>query len=436
VPLLQDAPTAAPAGGIATNLRDLAKAKNRDASHRIQTGDDLESQLAYVRQTRRDHSYSPAVDRLFDLVLGYIEDAEAAHRSGRRAAWMSGGVWSPLYYACDTIPISINEVGRLGSSDAMTVAEDYFHLPKESCSMVGAVLGEFYLRLGRTVKRLAVYNASCEPLNLAWELIKDEGFDLFRIESVNRPNTHDTPERVEQMQSFLEDELRRLALWLQDKPVDEARLSAELRRHNRILGKVRRILEARLANPFYIRSLATMYLLIGTGHYFGKPEAYEAVIDTLLAELASAPIIPSPTGKTVRLAWVGGRGQEFGVYQAIDDAGGAITQWHTPDDWTRDYREDLPPLESYSQYVITERTGGTPIRRLQRIEENMPKFGAKGLLLYGYVGCSFGGIHREISRDYFQRRGVPSISLEGTFQVGPPSGQLLTRVRAFVEMLS
>ncbi|MFA5263118.1 MAG: 2-hydroxyacyl-CoA dehydratase family protein [Opitutaceae bacterium] len=418
------------------NLVDLARIKDADASHKVLTSEGLESQLAYVRQTRQDHGYSPAVNQLFDLVLGYIEDAEAAYRSGKKAAWMSGGVWSPLFYACDTIPISINEVGRLGSNDAMMVAEDYFQLPKESCSMVGSVLGEFYLRLGRTVKRLAVYNSSCEPLNLAWELIKDEGFDLFRIETVNRPNAHDVPERVAQMHSFLQSELEELALWLQGKPVDEAKLSAEFKRYNRILGKVRQILMARLGNPFYIRSLATMYLLIGTGHYFGKPEEYESVLDDLLTEMASAPVIPSPTGKVVRLAWVGGRGQEFGVYKAIDDAGGTITQWHTPDDWTRNYREDLPPLEAYAQYVITERTGGSPIRRLQRIEETMPKFGAKGLLFYGYVGCSFSGIHKEIQRDYFQKRGVPSIALEGTFQVGPPSGQLLTRIRAFVEMFS
>ena len=95
---------------------------------------------------------------------------------------MSGGVWSPLYYACDTIPISINEMGRLGSTEALAAAEDYFHLPKESCPMVGGVLGEFYLRLGRTVKRMGVYNAVCEPLNIGWELLKDEGFDLYRVE--------------------------------------------------------------------------------------------------------------------------------------------------------------------------------------------------------------------------------------------------------------
>ena len=80
--------------------------------------------------------------------------------------------------------------------------------------------------------------------------------------------------------------------------------------------------------------------------------------------------------------------------------------------------------------------GGSPVHRLKPIEELIEEYGAKGILFYSYVGCSFAGVHQEIQRDHFHKLGIPSISLEGSFQVGPPSGQLLTRVRAFVEMLS
>jgi len=416
------------------NLADLAKARASGA--RARTGESLESQLAYVSETRADHGYSPAVGKLFDLVLSYIDDAENAHRSGKaRAAWMSGGVWSPLYYACDTIPISINEVGRLGSADAMAVAEDYFQLPKESCSMVGAVLGEFFLRDERTVKRMGVFNVQCEPLNIAWELLKAEGFDIFRVEGVSRPNAADGDARVTALEAFLEDEISDLAVWLQGKPVDETRLEQEIARNNRMVAKVRRILHLRTDNPLYIRSLATMYLLIGTGHSFGKPDAFEEVVDLLLEELERPGAIRPFPKNLVRLVWSGGRGQEFGVYKTIDDNGGAVTAWHTPDDWTRDYREDLDPIKAYADYILTGRTMGSPVLRLARIEETLALFKAQGILFYGYVGCSFGGIHREIAGGHFQELGYPSIQLEGSFQVGPPSGQLLTRIRAFIEML-
>jgi benzoyl-CoA reductase/2-hydroxyglutaryl-CoA dehydratase subunit BcrC/BadD/HgdB len=302
--------------------------------------------------------------------------------------------------------------------------------------MVGAILGEFYLRAARTPRRLVVYNAQCEPLNLGWELLKDEGFDVFRIEAVTRPNVSDDPERVAQLQTFLTDELIDLVRWLTGKPIDETRLADEIRRANRILAKLRRILRLRLHDLLYLRSLATMYVLMGITHYFGKPEEYEDVLDTLIDELESAAKAPRPSDKLVKLAWVGGRGQEFGVYKTIDDAGGAITAWHNVDDWTRDFREDLPPLEAYADYILTARTLGSPVRQMQRIEETLPEFGAQGILFYGYIGCSFGSVHREIQAEYFRRKGIQGIFLEGSFQVGPPTGQLLTRVRAFVEMLS
>jgi benzoyl-CoA reductase/2-hydroxyglutaryl-CoA dehydratase subunit BcrC/BadD/HgdB len=52
------------------------------------------------------------------------------------------------------------------------------------------------------------------------------------------------------------------------------------------------------------------------------------------------------------------------------------------------------------------------------------------------VGCSFGSIDTELKRSYFKKRDFPSIAIDGSFQVGPPTGQLITRIKAFVEMLS
>jgi benzoyl-CoA reductase/2-hydroxyglutaryl-CoA dehydratase subunit BcrC/BadD/HgdB len=417
------------------NLLDLARVRAGTHTGPIQTSEALESQLAYILETRRDHGYSRAVDRLFDLVLGYVDYAEDAWRRGENVVWTSAPLM-PVYRANGTVPIPLGELGRLGSTDALAAAEDYFQLPKESCSMVGSILGEFYLRSGRTTPRLVVWNGQCEPLNLGWELLKDEGYDVFRVESVNRPNTADDDERVAQLQSFFIEEVKRLSLWLTGKPLDETSLAAEMQRGNRIFAKTRQILRLRLQNPLYIRSLATMYLLGGMSSFYGRADEYEEVLDTLIEELQASLAAPIPHDKIVRLAWVGGRGQEFGIYKTVDDSGGAVTGWHSGDDWTRDFREDLPPLQAFADYIITARTFGSAVRQRTRIEEYLPEFGAQGILFYGYIGCSFGSVHREIQAEYFRKLGYPGIFLEGSFQVGPATGQALTRVRAFVEMLS
>jgi len=405
---------------------------------KISTRKELECQLAYIEQSKHDHRYSPAVIKIYDLALSYVEDAEEHARNGGRAAWATG-IWdAPLFYALDIVPISFIELGRLGSADAMTLAEDYFQFPKETCSMVSALLGEWYLRLNHPVKDIVVFNSACEPLNIGWDLIAAEGYNLYRVEAVNRPRDND-PDRLAEQVQFLVDELADLAIRLTGKPLDPARLEHEIKRVNRIIGKARQIIELRKHNPLYIKSLATMFLLMGTGHYFGKPEEFEATLDLLIEELKVADYIPSSRGEIVPLAWIGGRGQEFGVYKTVDDCGGAITAWSTPNSWTHEWPDDDDPLKAMARHILGTTGGhviGSPVHRLKRIEQLVEEYGAKGILFYSYVGCSFAGVHQEIQRDHFHKLGIPSIGLEGSFQVGPPSGQLLTRVRAFVEMLS
>jgi benzoyl-CoA reductase/2-hydroxyglutaryl-CoA dehydratase subunit BcrC/BadD/HgdB len=406
------------------------------AAPSLKTREELESQLEYVRASKKDHAYSPAVSQLYDLAMSYVEDAEAAHRTGRKAAWVVGIQEAPLLYATDTIPISLTELGRMGSADTVAIAEDYFQLPKETCSMVSSLLGEWYLRRDRTVPRMVVFNSACEPLNQAWELVQDEGYEVYRIESVARAGAGDK-EREAQMLRFLANELVEAGRWLNDgKAVDETRVHGEILRNNRIFAKARRILELRLGNPLYVKSLATMFLLMGTGHYFGKPQAFEEALDALIEELESADTIAPPKGKIVPVAWVGGRGQEFGVYKAIDDCGGAVLSWRTPNVVSLDLREDVPPFDALAERLLSGQTFGSPVHRLKSIEEQLAAHGARGILFYTYVGCSFAGIYNEIQREYFHKKGIPSITIEGSFQVGPPTGQLLTRVRAFIEMLS
>lgn len=397
---------------------------------------ELQSQLEYIKYSRNEiHGYSKGVQKLFDLAVSYIYDAEKAHQEGRKALW-SWGFWeAPLLYACDTIPVSFTELGRLGSLDTLTVAEDYYQIPTEACSMVKATLGEWHLRSDGPIKRILGSSSACEPYNMAWELMKKQGFDVHCIDTVYRPPSC-SDERYEEMVRFFVDELHRVARWLTGGDPDEERVGSEIRRRNVLMQKVRRILELRLNHPLYIRSLPMMFLITGVGHYFGKPEEYGEALDLLIEELESARPDSGKGKGPVPLLWTGGRGQEFGVYKAVDDAGGALLGWVLPVPYARDYREDLPPVEAIARYFLDGQTAGASIFRRRAIEEQVKKTDARGIVMYGYVGCSFGGIERELEREHFHKQGVPSISLEGSFQVGPPSGQLLTRIRAFVEMLS
>lgn len=402
---------------------------------KLQNNFEPQNQLEYIAYSRQQHSYSKAVDKLFDLALSYIDDAEQENRKGHQAVWTQGVFEAPLFYACDTIPVSAIDLGRLSARNSNEVALKVFDLPKETCSMISVLLGEWYLRKDNTIKKVVAFNNTCEPFNMAYGLIKEKGFETYRVEGVVLPKTN-YDGRYDELKTFLAKELNDLAIWLTGKPVDEEKMALEIKRMNRILKKVRKIMELRVKNPLYLKSLPTMFMLMGTGHYYGKPEEFEAVIDELVEELEHADFVEPSGKKIIPLTWCGARGLEFGVFKAIDDCDGALLSWYTPNPYDKDWREDIPPLESMAEFVLDYFLVGTPVKQIKGIEKLLQSVGSKGIFFYHYVGCAFGGVHVEIFRDYFKKKGIPNIELDGCFQVGAPSGQLLTRVRAFIEMFS
>jgi benzoyl-CoA reductase/2-hydroxyglutaryl-CoA dehydratase subunit BcrC/BadD/HgdB len=398
---------------------------------------EVNTQLDYLEYAKEVHGYSPAVGKLIDLSAAYIADAEKAYLEGRKNAIWSGNLgWEvPLLYACDTIPVAYSEMGRLSDREAMLIAEDYYQFPVETCSMVKCTVGQWHRRRGSSIKRILGNCSACEPYNQAWELMKKEGYDVYNMEVFYRaPGVHG--KRLEQLIQFFVEQIYGVVEWLTgSRVINEEQLRLEIQRKNRLLAKVRKILDLRIKNPFYIRSLPTILLLnIGLNNYFGKPEEFEAMADQLIAELETTPVDPADLKRVIPLVWGYGTGQEFGIFEAIDQAGGAILGLRGVP--FRDYREDVPPLESLVRYIYDNQSAGAGIYARNVIEQEIDKINARGLLLYGYIGCSFSSVDKEMWREYFHQKGIPSISLEGSFQVGEPTGQVLTRVKAFIEMLA
>ncbi|MFP3040488.1 2-hydroxyacyl-CoA dehydratase family protein [Treponema primitia] len=398
----------------------------------------FETQRDYINYSKKMHGYSKAVSKLLDLVTGYIQWAEDQARLGKRVSYTAGSWDAPLFYGCNTIPIAFTELGRLGSRQAITLAENQFLTPKESCSMVNSMLGEWYMRKDGPIKKVLLTTGICEAIVMAGELIKKEGYKLHFIEDIFLPKWLSEDEQEERIRFFTR-ELRDAAKFLLDgKEPDETKISEEIKRLNRIIDKVHHIIDLRRDKPLYIKSLPTMYLLCGLGHLYGRPEVFEDVVTELEEELLHDNPEFDNNKNVIPVVWVGARGQEFGVYHAVDICGGAIVGWIAVNNYTRKYPEDVPPLESITRYLFgnTQSRNLPIIHRNQAIEREVQKVNAKGVILYGYVGCALQGVQTELQRAYLKERGITSLGIEGTFQVGQPSGQLLTRVSAFMEMLA
>ena len=402
---------------------------------------DIKTQADFIQYSKEIHSYSKAVCQLLDLNASYIRDTEEAYKQGKIDAVYCGAFYAssweaPLLYACGITPVSFTEMGRLSAEEAMHIAEDYYQFPIETCSMVKCTVGQWHMRRSEQgIKRILGASSSCEPYNLSWEAMKNEGYDVHNIDVVYRAPDVDG-ERLEKLVAFCTEELHGIAEWLTgSRNIDEEKLAAEIRRKNRLMAKVRKILELRLSHPYYVRSIVAIILInIGLANYFGKPEEFEAAIDLLIDEMERAPIDPEEVASVIPLVWAGGTGQEFGIFDTIDKAGGSLLGFRSAP--TQSIREDLPTLEALARFVCGSQRCNAEIYLRKRVEEEIDKVHAKGLVLYGYIGCSYASIEREMLSSYFREKGLPCINLEGTFRIGAPVGQLITRVNAFIEMLA
>jgi benzoyl-CoA reductase/2-hydroxyglutaryl-CoA dehydratase subunit BcrC/BadD/HgdB len=270
---------------------------------------------------------------------------------------------------------------------------------------------------------------------MSHENLRNAGYDVYPVDVLYRAYGL-KGDRFEDLVQYFIEEMKRAYKWMTgEDEVDTEKLRQELALYNSVLVKYRRLLKLREANPFYMRSLPARLLAHSLWHYFGRPDEYIAVMDELIRELEEAPVNEEDIKRSIPLVWAGGGGQEFGVYQSIDDADGVLLSFGSVD-YAKDYDLSLDPLEAMARFHLGGASGGASIYRVAGIEREIEKFNARGLIIYGYVGCSFSSVEHEIMRNYFHNKGFPSMTIEGTYQIGPPTGQLLTRIKAFLDMLS
>jgi benzoyl-CoA reductase/2-hydroxyglutaryl-CoA dehydratase subunit BcrC/BadD/HgdB len=382
---------------------------------------------------------SRALAALEALSTSYsFQKIEQLVNEGASAIW-GGMSWeAPLLYACDTIPVSIGELWREESYEAEAVGENHFQVPAEYCSMIKAMIGRLHLRRDEKIKRILYFGSTCEPISNVLELAKSDGYDTYCIENVTAFTAEDKrPEVVR----FLADELQKVAIWLTGRPVDEERLKFEIRRKNTVSRKINRILELRLKSPFYLTSIPTLQVLMGTNHNFGNPEEFVRVLDLLIEELEFAAQTPE-TRSYIPLVLAGGAAGGGGILKVIEESNAAILGWVIAG--TELYPEDIPPLEAMAHYVLDaqsrgelgEGAGTSATYRRFHIERLFRSTGARGIIASAITGCPYGSVVQQTERDYFKEQGIPIISLESSVHKERPTEEQVMRVKTFVEMLS
>jgi benzoyl-CoA reductase/2-hydroxyglutaryl-CoA dehydratase subunit BcrC/BadD/HgdB len=399
--------------------------------------------LDVVGGSPKPHKKSPAL-ALFDEILEKTLQAFAAESRAPAAASdersrVIGGVvgWAPLLRALNVRPGR----GLLGMSrnshESVGVAEDYFQIPPEACTAMKVKLGAHHLedlrRGGKKSGKVVHFGGDCEPDVMATELLRGDGYDTFIVEPLTAFKM--PPHRRDAYVKFYANEAQRLAIWLTGKPVDEDKLSEELRARNAILAKFQEMMRLRLHNPFYV-PLARVTQINQLSNNAKYRDAWFAAMNLLLDELRALANEPSPFH--IPLLLVGVMHCED-LYHAIDETIGAVVAGFIPEL----YREDLPPLESLGDYLLQmqlrgelhDKCGSVVSLRRDRIERELKEFGARGVIVGGTTNCPYLAIAREMEYEYFTKKGVPVLVLDGTAHNDPATEEQKMRLRAFIEMM-
>ena len=393
---------------------------------------------AAARQRPGPAEESEGLKALDSIARNYsLAKLHALAESGRLVIW-GGRSWeSPLIFASDAIPVAFDQLWATESRKSEAIAEDAFRIPNEFCSMIKAMLGRLHTDREKKVSRILHFGAGCEPANAVFEMVRRDGYDVHTVDTVSafRPD-----EKREHCITFLVQELQRVSHWLAGKPADEARVTEEIRRKNSVIRKVRRLVELRAQHPLYVPAGRTRQIFMGSMHGFGDLDAFGAALDLLIAELEALAPSVLPPGH-IPLVVAGGIGNQR-ILDAIEESNGVIVAWVF--NGAHEYREDVPPLESLAHYVLDaqgrgdlgEAVGTSVAYRRIMVEEAVRQTGARGIISSSVTGCPYASLMQQLERDYFKALGVPLIALETDVRREPPTEEQITRIKAFMEMLS
>lgn len=397
---------------------------------------DIKEQNDYVIYSRDVvHKHSPAIREFLDLFLHHIEHAEEEAKQGKKVVFYSTQQYFPLAYAADTIPIYPPEMARTILQQDTNRAVDDLMIPEETCNMVKQMFGGYYKWKDSAIKTIVTDGIHCQPQHTAIVNMTRFGYTFYLMDDLGHPLTKD-PDRIQRQNEITYKELVRLADFLTDgKGIDPAKLQFELDRANRINEKGQLLQQLQRKHKSYMRSLPTMLILSGCEHYMGQPEKFEEILDKVIAEFQNLPE-DAWNDDLVPLVWSGPRGVDFSVYHSVDVSGGFIQAWWGPIGKKKVYPKLENPLEAWFDEQSEHGEVLGIKESLNGIEERFKKTGCKGIIVFITLGCTRATINNEVKRRYLTDKNIPSISIAGGGQVGDAAGQVLTRIKAFVEMVS
>jgi len=335
-----------------------------------------------------------------------LPPALPANLPGDRLVGITTTVPIEVIYAAGLIPIDLNNL-FVTSPEPLTLAEqaERAGFPRTSCCWTKGIYGAIKQSGIRRV--LGVTRGDCSSAEALLEVLRHEGTDCLTFFYPERQSEADMHHALEDFAKALGTDLQEAERW-RERLAPARAAAADIDRLSWEDDKV-----AGLENHLW---------LVSASDFCGDPEHYRAAA----AEFAALARRRSPIRHSLRLGICGIPPIVPDLYEFVEAMGALVVYNETQ----RQFAMIEPAgslAEQYSRYTYPY--GVFP--RIEDIRAECDRRRLDGLIHYVQSFC-----HRRIEdRIIRQRVRVPVLTLEGD-RPGLLSGQLKTRLEAFVQMLA
>lgn len=329
---------------------------------------------------------------------------------------------------------------------------EQFGVAREMCAWTKANMGGVATELwGRPDLIVAGCGSFCDDASKIAELLQWLGHETYYGEIPYRRNPdcneetigHDTARLVPYTPEALEfqiGEYQRLRAKLEEitgiKITDDM-LRQTIKYCNRARKAIREILELMKARPTPLGAVEA-YLIQGCCNYLmGDPQGFCKAMETLKEEVEE--VVRRGEGvveeDAVRLTFCGNPFLDFRIFNQIEDGGGTILGWEVPFLLT-DIDEEKDPIQALAENFLGDYTHvGDTYGRIKHIIRKTREFDCEGAIFNVQLGCSHSPVEACIIQKEVEKQGIPFLITFTDMPGDHPSGQVETRIGAFIEML-
>lgn len=400
--------------------------------------------------------------RLRSLALNQVERLWRGKQRGDKIIGLAqdAGQLLPFMMAGKNITwFSFDTLGALYASTSMQraifQAAEQTGIRRENCPIIKACIG--LLRLGVIPEPdliIAQTGASCDDHAVQMQLKEWLGYNIHWLELPYRrtrqtyfaDDTAYAPENrycQKDIIFFYREQLRKVQGRLEELcgyRFDPDRLAAIMQRINRFRRKMRQLFH-RVATARFCPLPAIDQLLLHVSAmdgYGDMAEISEIVdhLDSLIRFRADGcmGVLPEETSSTPRVLWMLPV-LEMSLPSILEDAGARVVGWEMPHLTGYDYEVNGDPLQAMAADYMRFPLLGDCELRLKWLEDYLSRYCVDGVVYSSIWSCTQMPLQAGIVKDFLRNYNIPMLILDCGMPGGMVSGQMRTRIEAFVENL-